>query len=337
MNTLRASRTPVHDIEKISYPGQSPKRKQYHTGFETYMNRLPNLEEPDDVPLNHKIQLTKEIMEELAGVLSQEQWVRENVAPGAFERFIISLESPKFCGTMTKKVIEGKELVVAKWGDGFTGPVHGHASGYMHEAVLNGKIRVNTYRKVSEDRAIVRPAETIIQEGGTFVSGYAEKSNSIFPRPHLVHNFTAIGPAASLHYLPEHTRDGRDNVFEVERFEDTHTLREEDLIRITAQQAIYLQKGEVVLVRSENVPEYGDHFIVITGPAVLKPHGLRPQDRAIWAPNTKTFLNQFEPKLGLIAFQLKKELRDEFLTFHAITAERKSLCQSVKNIIFPQV
>ena len=51
-----------------------------------------------------------------------------------------------------------------------------------------------------------------------------------------------------------------------------------DVMRVTGEAAMSSVVGDVYLVRSGNVPELGDHYIVITGGLVQKPHGLRPQD-----------------------------------------------------------
>lgn len=63
--------------------------------------------------------------------------------------------------------------------------------------------------------------------------------------------------------------------------------------------------GSVVLVRSEAVPFLGDHFFVVTGPLVKKPHGLRPQGISIAAtPNDSVVLDQYKPSNGAIILRL---------------------------------
>lgn len=54
-------------------------------------------------------------------------------------------------------------------------------------------------------------------------------------------------------------------------------LTTNDVVKIDTKQAMYLQKGDVALVRSTNVAEYRDHFMLVTGPIVKKEHGMRPK------------------------------------------------------------
>ena len=54
-------------------------------------------------------------------------------------------------------------------------------------------------------------------------------------------------------------------------------FKQQDFQRISTLDAMYLQKDDIVLVRSSNVPKYGDHIILVTGPVVKKEHGMRPQ------------------------------------------------------------
>jgi hypothetical protein len=79
-------------------------------------------------------------------------------------------------------------------------------------------------------------------------------------------------------------------------------LKKEDVKQITALQAMYCKPGEVLLVRSENVRDLGDHFIKITGAPVVKEHGLRPQTETILATNKEC-----------------SELLDEFVAWNGST------------------
>ena len=134
---MTASINPVADLVKVTYPGQDPARRQYREGYEHYMNIMPVLED-NDPDLPHKIDYARNIVQSLASSLKQHIWINAN-KPKEFDRTIIAIE-PR---TIEK---EGAELVVARWGKGFSSPVHGHATGYMHEEILYGKMLVNTYR-----------------------------------------------------------------------------------------------------------------------------------------------------------------------------------------------
>jgi hypothetical protein len=142
-----------------------------------------------------------------------------------------------------------------------------------------------------------------------------------------VHNFTSIGYSGTLHYLPEHTRDGRDNGFSVEYYENAFGINQHEVTQITAQQGLELKIGDVALVRSQNVPEYGDHYIVITGRPVLKQHGLRPMDVAIHTRHidAAATLNKFEPIMGLTLLKLNDVAARSFRSFHGITATENSV------------
>lgn len=328
---LTASNTPISDIAIVTYDGQDPKKRQYRFGWELFFNQLPILSDYDPF-LDVKINTSQNIMKKLAERLVETVWIKNAAAPAnEFERTIIAIEPPEVTPDSTGKkmmVKEGKEIIVAHWGDGFSSPVHGHADGFLHEELLNGKMRVNTYRIISAGNHTVRLIRTDIFSGATTIaSSYASSlNNPTGDRTALVHNFTSVGASNSLHYVPEHTRDGRDNKYTVEYFAG---LEREDVKQIDSKAGLYLRKGEVVLVRSTNVPEYGDHFIVITGHPVVKEHGLRPQDVALEAPNMGEFLDSFELKGGLTLLQLNPAKRDQFLRFHGIEIDNGE-------VVFPQ-
>lgn len=333
MQTLSASKTPVQDIDRIAYSGQDPKRRMYRAGYENYFNEMPFLD-PSDVWLKTKVELSRNIFKELALKLQTAEWVKENpLGEYGFDRTILALEKPEIgcTGTPHGEYVkhEGAEFVVARWGDGHTSPVHGHAAGYGHEEILFGKMRINTYRLMPSGG--VRPVRTFIAEQGTFVSEYTKRDpNARYPRQELIHNFTSIGFSASLHFLSEHTRDGRDNTFPVEHFTDWHDITEANTEEIDSKEGMYQPKGTVLLVRSENVPEYGDHYIVITGMPVMKPHGLRPRDIAIQgSAKMSGLLDKFEKRMGVTLLKLDDDMRRNFFLFHGIEKSKDG------EIIFP--
>lgn len=340
---LQATDRPVEVIESLPRrPSQPPTMRQYRPGFEQYLNLLPVLD-PSDRLLNIKTQISGEVVKALGqDLLQNAPWVRELPPDGQFHRHIVAVEEPLYeeqeqelasvvaahwpslggAAQLTpprKLVKEGAELLVAQWGKGFTSPIHGHAAGLLHEEILLGKIRVDLFRWHRD--GVVRPLRTDIIGPGTLVSEYAPP-DSRGDRMGVPHSFTAVEPTASLHYVPEHTRDGRDNRFKVEYFDEVFPLRNEDVTQITAEEGRKLRVGDVALVRSENVPEYGDHYIIITGPPVLKEHGLRPQDVAIHAPKATPMLDQFKPlQMGLILLKLNRDATQDFHAFHGIRVE----------------
>lgn len=313
---LQPSSTPVEDIKKLAYKGQDPLYRMYRTGYERYMAALPVLHADDEL-LQMKLDISRSVTNNLAQTLRDEWWVTNGIvpAPGQFNRTIIGVESPVIDAAGNLK--EKAELIVAKWGDGFTSPIHGHADGLLLEEILFGKIRINQYRVTDPVNRIVRPTVTDIVTQGTFLNTFNKPNPELPERSHYVHSFTSIGYSATLHYIPEHTRDGRDNSFKVEYFDDHFQFHNEDLIRIDSKQGMYLRPGSVVMVRSENVPEYGDHYIVITGKPVMKQHGLRPADFAIESPTNK-ILDKYHLNNGLILLHLQDEAQAAFHEFHNI-------------------
>lgn len=321
ITALKATVTPVEDINKVSYPGQPEHLKMYKPGFENHFNELPafNNVENDEVELDFKLNITRRVMTNLANELKNDSLSTQFPQEGGFERTIIALESPKKQPDCSYQA--GKQLIVAHWGKRFKSPVHGHSPGYLHEEMLQGKIRLNTFRTIDKDMKVVIPYKTEIITPGVFISDFVqEKFEEKGERNVLVHSFNVVEPSTSLHYLPEYNRDGRDNTFTVRHFSDENPITVNDVTQITSQDGMYLQPGEIVLVRSTNVPEYADHFIVILGPPVQKEHGLRVQDWAIMASEQDTQLLDSVPmKMGLTLLKLTPEMRDKFLSFHDIT------------------
>lgn len=322
MKTFQPAKDPKAAIEMVTYIGQDPRKRQFMPGYQHWLAMMPILQQGDQ-NLQIKIEMSKTVMQSLASDLKSTPWVMEKkLGANDFERTIIAIEEHETAclGFPNSKYVtrEGVEFVVAHWGDGFTSPVHGHSPGYLHEEILYGKMRVNTYRMVDENT--VRPVNTVIAESGTFASTFSPVPERGPKRQALVHNFTSIGPAATLHYVPEHTRDGRDNTFAVEYFEDQYDVRS-NVTRITARDGMFSQIGDVILVRSTNVPEYGDHWIVITGPVQAKAHGNRPQDEAIFAPHSSWILDDYQMKQGLILLKLNDQAKKAFHEFHGIRVE----------------
>ncbi len=312
---LKASTTPLEDLELVTTSEQAAAMHTYKKNYEYYFDMLPILDSNDQL-LSAKTQYSVDVMKKLGAQIVQDNWLEEKQqANGAFTRTIVAIASPTLNEDEGFK--EGPEFLVAHWGKGFTSPVHGHAPGFEYEEILSGKIKVNMYRIIDAFKRIVRLVETKIVGKGTFVSEYIPKTNDIV-RGELIHNFTALEPSHSLHFLNEHSRNGGDNAFTVEYFEDSYNLDEEDVKQISTMDAIYAPNGAVILVRSTNVAEYDDHYIVITGAPIMKPHGLRPQEIVIGAPHTNKLLDQYQMHTGVTLLRLLPHATDAFLDFHNI-------------------
>ncbi len=352
-NTHRASIHPLDTIERLPRKAsQSPRLRMYQSGYEHFFETIPVLAEHDPL-LPLKTSIATQVMVALGHALRTDagSWLHDLPGAGEFQRYILGIEEPqldlgqaeemaglaqyanagrpdglKLHQALARALVsedwkasdigqiplkEGGEVVVAHWGAGFQSPVHGHAPGFLHEEVLLGKVLVNSFRRVHGSTA--RPTRSDLHGPGQIISSFVPPTGD-HKRLSTIHNFVAHTAAATLHYLPEHTRDGRDNMFFVERF----GLGELEVDQITSDAGIRMQPGDVALVRSANVPDYGDHYIVITGPVIMKDHGLRPQDVAIAAPEQKALLDQFTPQRGLTLLKLSPVTAKRFLDFHGI-------------------
>lgn len=347
---LRASKDPLHDIALVSYNGQPEEKRMYMPGYEGYFNMLPVLN-PGESDVTEKMAETHEVVQLLANTLAKEPWVTDHKVPlGGFHRHILALEKPEtgsFMGTYEaydtngdivfedsdylKKA--GKEIIVAHWGDGFISPVHGHMAGLEIEEMIAGELIVNRYQQIHPDSIMVRLASSQMYTGRqTIEFAYTEAGqNDKFQRQQLIHNFISVGTSHSLHYVPEHSLDGMGNSFNVQYFEDIHDIHDHDLTRLTLEQALKLKPGSVMLVRSANVPYFGDHFVAIVGGMVMKPHGLRQKDVAIIAKNQHSALldghSDFDSPApaGTILLQLSDDLAKAFFSFHDIKIESEAV------------
>ncbi|HMT01844.1 MAG TPA: hypothetical protein PKD00_00800 [Burkholderiales bacterium] len=304
MEKLILSSAPENKLAAIAYEGQPKENYQYLEGFEDLVSEIPNPKFIED-GLEGGFNTIKEIMLEV--VERAKNTTLPKVEKNKFERTVIGVEEAEG---------EGQEVVLAHWGKHFFSPVHGHSEGLLYEYLIEGKLLINEYFISNLEQKIVRPHRSYIQFPGEIVTTYTPYgTHQMYKRESFIHNFIALEPSVSLHYVPEHTRDGRDNGFAVEHFE----IDENELTHINTQQALYSQVGDVILVRSNNVPEYGDHYIHIVGPPVLKPHGLRPQDVSILAGSqASSILDKFKPTNGVILLKLSEQETIKFKNFHKI-------------------
>lgn len=306
MQNLQASKTPLEAIEAVSYPGQEAHMKMYRSGYEKYFNEMPVLVSPF---LEDRVKYAGFIAGNLGKVLRLAPWVSQDNFPGrfGFNRTILAIED-KVNGK------EGAEFIVARWGDGRTSPIHGHAAGYLYENLIFGKLRVNTYR-ITETGAVRIVRTDIISEPGEFAAIFTKAGvDEHGRRTTLVHNFTSIGNSATLHFVPEHTRDGRDNRYELESF----NVEAKDVFQVDPR-VIDMQVGDVFAVSSSNVTDLEEHFIIITGPKVQKPWGLRHQDIAFYAPQLKELLYEADPTNGVKLLKLRPTAAKAFINFHNLS------------------
>lgn len=319
--TLSASATPIEDIQRVSYPGQPAHMHMYKSGYERYLEAMPVVTDTTDGSI--ALDQAAGAFDMLADELEDKSWIHENMPKdGEFDRTIIGIEAPIMgCnglpnGSYVQK--EGKELVVARWGNGYASPVHGHSDGLILETLISGAMIVNTYRMVDDITA--RPQGTKLYTGlSNIARAFNKHMDTTHPRPHLIHNFVSLGPSVSLHYVPEHTRDGRDNQFKVEWFEKNYDLKNH-VTRLTLEQAVMLQPGAVALVRSSRAKEYKDHFIVITPGVVSQPYGVRQNHEIIPTSGHVDILDDYDGQ-EFVFLVLDAHATNAFMEFHDMHVE----------------
>ena len=279
MQFLKHSQRPKDVLEALATPGQPAIYRMHIPGFGHHMNRMPVIDARQE-DQSEAIDLTRIVLAEMFDDVARNLGTMglPKIEDDKFGRIILAVEDPVH--GPSNELIGKSEIVLALWGKGFMSPCHGHAPGYINEALMTGAFDVNLYREFGDPRArMARLFKTIEQrESGIFYEEYVRDTGKN-PRSAVIHNFQATEYSTSLHYLPEHVRNGADNRFtpvmgEVREFE----LKDSEVSRVNPETVMKSEVGDVYLVRSNNVPDLGDHYIVITGGLIEKPHGKRPDD-----------------------------------------------------------
>ncbi len=215
MKYMEPSTRPEELLDLMKTENQPPRSRLFRPGFEHMMRLLPKIDAKHPNPAE-EVELTRRVMASIAHEVTAriDQLDLPEIPDGEFGRVILAIEEPQ--ELEGGELLPGTEVVLALWGKGFQSPVHGHAPGYIHEALISGAFDVHLYKQTGNpaDRLVV-PDKTIIQDvPETFYSQFVQDTGQIV-RSALIHNFTARMPSRSLHYLPEHVRDGADNRFRV--------------------------------------------------------------------------------------------------------------------------
>lgn len=116
-------------------------------------------------------------------------------------------------------------------------------------------------------------------------------------------------------------------------FEDANILTTDSVIQLFGNWFLKLDLGTVLLVRSGNVPDLGDHFIVVTGEPIMKEHGLRPQTLTIKAPNCSSIIDAFTPENGSVVLMLKPYTQKLFLNYYDIRLEEGKVRYSNLHVV----
>lgn len=113
----------------------------------------------------------------------------------------------------------------------------------------------------------------------------------------------------SIHYLPEHVRNGDANKFTPFFSLENFTPQQTD-IRASSPSGVMLSDvGAVFLVRSPRLPDIGEHYILITGGQVQTPRGMRREDIVYLPAGAESVL---EDTGELQIYEVHGEARKEF-------------------------
>lgn len=175
----------------------------YKSGYERYLDYLPVIHGNDDPAKDRKLLNIEGIIKDLAENLLNQVWVFENwPAPGKMlNRVILGIDQ-----------ITGGELILVRWNTIET-PIHGHQYGQMIDFLVAGKAKEIEYEVSNEKARIV--TEIGYSEFGnmSILSNDFHSAESNLSRGALIHRFIPLTKCITLHYIPEHPRDGRGNLF----------------------------------------------------------------------------------------------------------------------------
>lgn len=317
-------------LEIISlYKAFTNQSLRYESGYEHYFNSLPVLNTVEDIT-SENIFTIQTVLSYLSTKLKDSDWLLGGIFPkqNEFDEIIIAIENNK---TSTVDRQGNKELVITRHGDQFTSPIYGYKNkGYYHEELLSGAMKVNTYQLIDFDKKIIRPLCTEIVKGSkTFISDYLVPAENVnYMASCIIQNFKSIGESTCLHFLPEVVEDYS---YTLEQFGKVYPLKQKEVSRYFGKELLTLDIGDVVLVRSADLAEYDDHFIVITEKSKMIPsyNSIRPEGRAILASQQDSnLLDNYVLRKGITILKLNNENANIFLSFHNIEVKEDK-------VIFP--
>lgn len=326
------SKSPEEDIKLLAYPQQPPDRRMYRYGYERYLEEMPEISD-DDMFLSEKNKYAGLIMDKLQQRLSKEDWYHQYEVDGEFKRTILALVPP-VKHSMFGDGFKGQEqdstyvyksmpqIMLGHVGKGMATPVHGHQAGFMYETMVTGKIKLDRYRLVDEQNLIVRLEETEIHaQPGVYSKTYSRREEG-FERKYNLHKITALEHSELLLYFPEYSRDSINSTFTPEYFDDVYNLSGH-VDRLETRQAMNLERGTVLLIRSKIASDYGDHYLIADGGTRVMYVGNRPNAIAIISAYNNTILNSYSAGLesgyeDVVILKLDNEMRNNFINFHNI-------------------
>jgi|GEM_PF-4236542 hypothetical protein len=307
-----ASTNPLLTIA-AGVPGNEAQLKLYRPGYEHYLNETPVIDGQD---AQRKRAVTLDMFSELAQTLKKQNWAKAS-------------DDMKFNLDRTTLAIDdmtSARYTMVRWKSGLVSQIHAHDEAYQLEALISGKILSSVFHRTDPFKNTVRYVRTDIVTEGVYTNFYHTPADGKM----LIHSAVTLLPSTTLHFVSDvDTAKLMSSPFNLELFDDKVRLTKKDVVRISEEHAARLQIGDVVLVKSNNVPELGMHYIIIEGEPVTKPHGLRPQTITIPAGTNQLLLDPEYRKDPLVLLKLNEPAARTFLKFHNI--ERK-----VDRIILPE-
>jgi hypothetical protein len=241
---MSVSRTPMADLQELSFEGQHPNRRGYKEGYERYLEAIPRLID-NDPSLANKLATARKVFNLLFDDLKQAEWFDAiPLEDGDFTRVFLAMEPREL--NESGEPIPTTELLVTRWSKGMQVPPHSHAAGFMHESMIRGQFVETEYRLV--DDGLLRPIHTVVFNSGDTISDVYTKPQPGMNFPALIHSVDVTEESLALHLVPDHPRDGRGNMrYEVQHFATWYNLTPADLYKVR---------------RSTDEPKVGDVYLV---------------------------------------------------------------------------
>jgi len=199
--TFRA--LPAKEAEKAFQRINTNPNNSYQPGFEFYLNYIPVIHGKDDPKIGEKKDYIADIIGDLAERLMQESWVLDNwPAPHQMlNRVMLGIDE-----------VTGGELVMVRWNPIET-PIHGHQYGQMIDFLVKGKAKEIEYEIQDEKQRKVQEIGFHEFKSMEVLSNDFHAAETLVSRGALIHKFIPIMKCITLHYIPEHPRDGKGNLF----------------------------------------------------------------------------------------------------------------------------
>jgi len=199
--TLRA--LPAKEAVKAFQRINTNPNNSYKSGFEFYMNYIPIIHGKDDPKKAEKLEYIADIISDLAERLMQESWILENwpSPEKMLNRVVLGIDE-----------VTGGELIMVRW-NAIETPIHGHQYGQMIDYLVKGMAEEIEYQIIDEKLRTVEQIGSAEFKSMQVLSNDFHAADTVVSRGALIHKFIPLKKCITLHYIPEHPRDGRGNLF----------------------------------------------------------------------------------------------------------------------------